>query len=279
MITHFKWPLEKKSATMVTIELDGEYLWIPLSEKVKTTPKSMSVGTYAWKRGAKRILASLEEHEIRATVFTPGAVAQNYPEIVRAFVEKGHEIALHGWEHENFGLLEETEQKIIIEKSIDEICKCTGKVPVGFRAPEGEMTPGTLGLLEEAGLLYDNSFHDNDIPYFVGEKGRFVEIPMRWELHDLVYFAFCWGPDYPIGESRVSDYRQAVGNFKAEAKAYNDFGLCCVLKFEPAIIGNPGRIALMNDVLDYVCNIDTWIATGEQIALFVREDRKKDYSE
>src|SRR3954466_9281100 len=47
-----------------------------------------------------RILALLDEYEIKATFFTLGWVAERYPGLVRRLVADGHEVASHGYAHE-----------------------------------------------------------------------------------------------------------------------------------------------------------------------------------
>src|SRR5205085_9972550 len=47
----------------------------------------------------ERLLDLLDTHRARGTFFVLGVVAQRYPRLVREIVERGHEIASHGWDH------------------------------------------------------------------------------------------------------------------------------------------------------------------------------------
>ena len=47
----------------------------------------------------ERILALFEHHEVQATFFMLGWVAERYPDMVRRIVAAGHELASHGYEH------------------------------------------------------------------------------------------------------------------------------------------------------------------------------------
>ena len=51
-------------------------------------------------RNVERILALLAQHDIRATFFTLGWIAERYPQLVRQIVDQGHELASHGYGHE-----------------------------------------------------------------------------------------------------------------------------------------------------------------------------------
>ena len=95
-----KWPENKKCSAMITINLNAELFWLQLDPTCKDMPKTLSLGQYGMTRGVDRILEVLEERGIRATFFTPGWVAEQYPDKLKAIVEKCHEIAALGYHHE-----------------------------------------------------------------------------------------------------------------------------------------------------------------------------------
>ena len=55
---------------------------------------------YGLKRGVPRILKLLDDYDIKATFYIPGYVAENYEDMVREIVRKGHEVGHHGYMHE-----------------------------------------------------------------------------------------------------------------------------------------------------------------------------------
>ena len=170
---------------MVTIELDNEFIWYAMGDKYKT-PKSTSMGTYGTHRGLTRILDALDEWGVKATFFIPGVAVEKYSEKIMEIDKRGHEIALHGYAHENFHDLTEKEQGMKIRKGKQGLEDLIGKEVRGFRLPEGECTWETMRILREEGIGYDSSLFDQDLPYLTDEK--LVEIPMRWELQDFPYF-------------------------------------------------------------------------------------------
>lgn len=135
-----------------------------------------------------------------ATFFTPGWVAEQYPDKLKAIVEKGHEIAALGYHHEHMALLSEEEQESAIKKGIDAIEKVCGVTPKGFRSPEGELTLDTLRIAKKNGLVYSSNLCDDDRPYWkdLGED-KILEIPIHWVNYDLPYFAFNYHPAFPAG--------------------------------------------------------------------------------
>lgn len=109
-----------------------------------------------------RILALLAEHDVKATFFTLGWVAQRYPELVRRIVRGGHELASHGYGHERVSDLSESE-------FFEDICRAKtllediGGVRVqGYRAPSfsiGSTNLWALDTLQRAGYSYSSSIY------------------------------------------------------------------------------------------------------------------------
>src|SRR5581483_1803413 len=46
-----------------------------------------------------KLLAIFDRHEVSATFFVLGWVAQRHPQLVKAIAARGHEIACHGFSH------------------------------------------------------------------------------------------------------------------------------------------------------------------------------------
>ena len=108
------WPHGKQSAAMLCVMLDAEFIWLAMDEKKYDTPKHRSMGEYGPKRGVDRILSLLEEFGVKATFFVPGLFAEIYPQVLKRVSDAGHEIALHGYRHENFAKLPVEEQEKIL---------------------------------------------------------------------------------------------------------------------------------------------------------------------
>ena len=109
-----------------------------------------------------RILDLFAAHEVKATFFVLGWVAQRYPGLVRRIVEEGHELASHGYEHRRVTgqSPQQFREDVIRTKGLLEEL---GAVPVkGYRAASysiGEKTLWALPILEEAGYRYSSSIY------------------------------------------------------------------------------------------------------------------------
>jgi len=132
-------------------------------------------------RNVDRILAMFAEHDVRATWFTLGWIAQRYPGLVRRIVEGGHELASHGYAHRRATEQspEEFREDITRAKGLLEDI---GGVPVqGYRAPSfsiGRDNLWALDSLGKAGYRYSSSLypiqHDH---YGMPDAPRFAFYP------------------------------------------------------------------------------------------------------
>ena len=272
-----KWPENRKCSAMITINLNAELFWLQLDPTCVDMPKTLSLGQYGMTRGVDRILDILEERGIRATFFTPGWVAEQYPDKLKKIVEKGHEIAALGYDHEHMALLSEEEQEAAIKKGIHAIEEICGTTPTGFRSPEGELTLDTLRIAKRNGLVSSSNLCDDDRPYWknLGED-EILEIPIHWVNYDLPYFAFNYNPAFPAGQGRIANYTGVLNNWKDEFYGCYEYGLCYVLQLDPAAIGAPGRIGLLEELLDYIETFENvWWTTGEEMYAYCVNQRER----
>lgn len=133
------------------------------------------------------ILLMLDEHNIRATFFIVGSVAQKYPASIRAIAKQGHEIASHGFLHKLVYRMSKDEFANDINKSIGTLEEITNIKVSGYRACTWSITEKMLwaiDILEAAGLRYDSSIYPvslnplknkyfKNIPYKI--KNNFLE--------------------------------------------------------------------------------------------------------
>ena len=86
-------------------------------------------------KNTNKILDLFEKYEIKATFFTLGYIAEQFPDLIKEINNKGHEIASHGYSHLDIRKTTEHEFEKDIKKSIDILEKIIGKKILGFRAP------------------------------------------------------------------------------------------------------------------------------------------------
>lgn len=111
-------------------------------------------------RNIDRLLAIFSEHQIRATFFVLGWVAERAPQVVRAIAGQGHEIACHGYSHQLIyhQVRDEFRSETLRAKTfLEDIIQ---QPILGYRAASYSITERSLWALDvlaEAGFRYDSS--------------------------------------------------------------------------------------------------------------------------
>lgn len=190
------WPGGAQCAVLVTVNYDGES--VERSERPEGALWGRySYGRYGVQTGLPRMLGLLERHQIAATFFVPGWDVERDPEVVRDVRDRGHEIAGHGYLHEDFSSLSASEQEDVLSRSEAAFAQALGDRPAGWRAPDGLMTSETRSILVARGYSYESSYSDDDLPYRVdtGEGAPLVEIPVFQTASDSHYYRLRRSPD------------------------------------------------------------------------------------
>jgi polysaccharide deacetylase family protein (PEP-CTERM system associated) len=114
------------------------------------------------KNNTFRILDLFSQHNVKATFFTLGWVAERYPEIVKRIVTEGHELASHGYEHIRVTEQNPEQFRADIKKTKQILEDIGGQAIVGYRAASysiGANNLWALQVLEEEGHLYSSSIY------------------------------------------------------------------------------------------------------------------------
>lgn len=221
------WPNDAQCAVLITVNYDGESV-----ERGERPEGALwgrySYGRYGTQTGLPRILDLLEQHQLPATFFVPGWDVERDPDTVRDIRDRGHEIAGHGYLHEDFSSLTADEQQQVLTRSESAFEDVLGARPGGWRAPRGLMTAETRSILAGRGYSYDSSYCDDDLPYRVEtETGdRLVEIPVFQTASDSHYYEKRRSPDVVERAWRtefISVY-QIGGLFNLTLHPRGDFG-------------------------------------------------------
>lgn len=82
------------------VDVDAVAGWLG-SYGGEDSPDDISRGLFAGEVGAPRLLKLFAEQQLRTTWFIPGHSIETFPEQMKAVVEAGHEVGIHGYSHEN----------------------------------------------------------------------------------------------------------------------------------------------------------------------------------
>jgi peptidoglycan/xylan/chitin deacetylase (PgdA/CDA1 family) len=148
-------------------------------------------------RALPRILDALEETGLHATFFVEGLNTELYPDALSDIAAAGHEVAYHGWCHEQWSELGANEEAELLDRGVRALGEL-GLRPVGFRPPGGELNPSSLGLLRELGFTHCSPAGE---PASVTLSEGVAILPFAWRLvdaaHYLPRFASLRGSDAP----------------------------------------------------------------------------------
>jgi peptidoglycan/xylan/chitin deacetylase (PgdA/CDA1 family) len=93
---------------------------------------------YDLARGASSILEELAKQQASAVFFIVGRMIEEYPDVVHAIASAGHEIGLHGYDHDNLDRYD-AEALALLDKNLARVGSLledmTGARPRAFRAP------------------------------------------------------------------------------------------------------------------------------------------------
>ena len=112
---------------IMSVDLEDYYCDLPFSEWPKYESRVVE--------NTGLILDLFTKHDVKATFFVVGYIAELFPELIKEISEKGHEIASHSHTHMDIRKSNPIEFENDLVKSIVTLENIIGKKILGFRAP------------------------------------------------------------------------------------------------------------------------------------------------
>jgi peptidoglycan/xylan/chitin deacetylase (PgdA/CDA1 family) len=268
-----RWPAGIGCMAAITVNFDAETFLLSEDPTFRDRQKSLSIMRYGAHRGAQRLLEIFAEKNVPATWFLPGRVAETYPGVVRDIAQAGHSIGMRGYALERYDSLGEQASAEALRRGKDTLSDVLGSPVHGFRLPSGDWPMSLADQLLDLGISWSSSWFGEDLPFHLPGPGsrRLLEIPISYGLDDRIAFFWNFNPPMPPGQSRISSYSEALGNWIYELEGCQREGLCFVMQLHPEICGTPGRFHLVRDLLDAIKNSGgTKFATCDQISSWWR---------
>lgn len=260
------WPNGARCAVAVTFDMDADsFLHLHRPKDSYKLVSSISSLRYGPEVAIPRIIKSYKDLGIKQTFFVPAWCIEQYPKAIELMVNNGHEVAHHGYIHENPNELDKDTERYWLKRSSDIIEKHTGQRPRGFRSPLYNFSPHTADLLVEQGFTYDASLMGDDIPYILKTTaGELVELPSHWGMDDWPPYVHMSDINYSMP---IKSPQEACAVFRAEFDAMWEYGGLLVPVWHPFASGRLARWCEAVKLIEYMQNKgDVWFATMEQIA-------------
>ena len=227
----------------------------------------LSHGEFGPRVGVARILELLAARGVTSTWFVPGHTLEAFPGSIEAILAGGHELASHGWYHEDFAELSTDEQRSILGRSFEALERAAGTPPTGWRAPYWSLGGRTLALVGAAGFGYDSSLQSDDYSLYRirrgdrhsvadgsrwGSEGELVEVPVYWALDDWPHFEP--GP----GRAGLSAPSKVLEIWTDELRFAHDHapGGLLTVTMHPECIGRGHRMAMLERFIDAAAALD-----------------------
>jgi putative urate catabolism protein len=225
-----------------------------------------SIYEYGSRVGVWRILREFERRGLPLTVFGVSMALERHPDLTRAFVELGHEIACHGWRWIHYQGVDEDTERAHLRTGIEIIERLTGERPLGWYT--GRDSPNTRRLVaDHGGFLYDSDYYGDELPFWTqversdGTTVDHLVVPYTLDANDMRFATpqgFNTGDHFLQYLTDTFDVLYAEGD---EAPKMMSIGMHCRL------LGRPGRFRALQRFLDHVERHDrVWVCRRVDIA-------------
>jgi peptidoglycan/xylan/chitin deacetylase (PgdA/CDA1 family) len=264
------WPDGARCAVAITLDMDADsLLHLDHPRDSISRVSALSMLRYGPEVAVPRVLDTYQRFGIRQTFFVPAWCIEQYPAAVEAMVAGGHEVAHHGYLHENPSAAGREEQAYWLGRGIEVIEKHTGRRPRGWRAPLYNFSDHSADLLIAEGFLYDASLMGDDVPYVLRTNaGELIELPSHWGLDDWPPYVHSMDLDYQM---QIMSPERAMEGFMAEFEAAWEHGGLWVGVWHPFVSGRLARWARVEKMIEAMLEQGgVWFATMEEIAGHVR---------
>lgn len=262
-----KVPVGKKIAVGLGVDFDALSLWDGTFHSL--TPEYLSRGEFGAEVAAQRLLKLFAKHHIKTTWCIPGHTADTFPDPCKAVLAAGHEIAHHGYAHENPTQVDKETERQVLLRGLDALARL-GVRPRGYRSPGWDVSAHTLDLLAELGFTWDSSQMGNDLhPYYprpvtwpttirhgdyevaasvsiFGAPSPVLELPVSWYLDDFPTQEFISGRQAGL---------MAVSNLEERWRATFEYaiaeeeGCCYLLTIHPQTSGRAHMLPMLDRLI------------------------------
>ncbi len=265
----YAWPGGARLAVYLGVNLEHFAFGEGLGAELAPGGPQPDVLNFAWRDygnrvGAWRLLETLDELSLPATVLLNSAIYDYAPELVAAHRARGDEIAGHGRTNsERQSTLTEAEERSLIAEATSAIARHEGMAPRGWLSPWIAESRATPDLLAEAGYRYTLNWCADDAPVWMTTRaGPLLAVPYPQEVNDI--------PAIVARRDGAAQFADMIAEDFAERLRQVRDGLPQVMgiALHPYIIGQPYRMRALRRVLAEISaqgRGTAWITTAGAI--------------
>jgi peptidoglycan/xylan/chitin deacetylase (PgdA/CDA1 family) len=276
----FTWPDGQKLAVSIVLNVeegaeqnirDGDKGPEPVDELGAVPSRPMRVHgnesnyQYGIKAGWPRIVRLLDERGLAPTVTAAALALERAPQVAADIRARGWEVAAHGWRWSHQFWMDEAKEREFIVKARDSIEKTIGVRPQGWLS-RYLVTDNTRRLLAEEGFAYHMDDYSDDFPFWdvvetaSGPKPMVIT-PYAIDTNDMKMWVAPSLQPWDWARYAIDTFDALHAEARAGHARVMNFGL------HLRIVGRPGRIGALAQVLDHIArHDDVWVAGRGAIA-------------
>jgi peptidoglycan/xylan/chitin deacetylase (PgdA/CDA1 family) len=208
------------------------------------------------------VLQVLDDAGLTATFFVEAINCELYPAAVRSIAARGHELGMHGWQHEQWHELSVDRERSVLERS-SRAFESLGLSVSGFRPPGGELTAWSVGLLRDVGVRWCSPAGGE-----FGTRDGLAWVPFPWELVDAYWLMESFADlrvargdaSQPLSAATLAGrLREAVRSI-AHSRSRATLILHPFLMLEPAWRDGAGEV--LSEIAELSRRGDLWVGPG-----------------
>lgn len=225
------------------------------------SPLAESQFEYGSRVGVWRLLRTFDRFGIKVSVLGVVAALQRNPQVLKAVLERGHELVCHGYRWLDYQVMDVDEERRHVEAAVQWMLAHNGGRPFGWMT--GRPSVHTRMLTAATGAVaYDRDELNDELPYWVNvDGGSRLVIPYSYETNDNRF-------NENSGFSTASQFAEymidAFETMYAEGKERP--GLLSI-GLHDRLIGRPARLPGLVRFLEHAsARQGVWFCTGADVA-------------
>lgn len=216
---------------------------------------------YGSRAGIWRLFRMFESAGVPVTFFADAVALQRNPAVAAKAVQRGDEIAAHGYRWIGHWEMSEDVEREVIRRSVADIEALCGIRPVGWYSRKMGVNTRKL-VVEHGGFLYDSECYDDDLPHWtlVGDRPHLV-VPYTLVINDA---RFVISPGYSSPEDLLAHAKASVDQLSDDG---DDVSRMMSVGLHARISGQPARADALARFIEYAQQRgDVWFARRQDIA-------------
>lgn len=265
----FSWPDGKRLAVYIGLNLETFHFGEGLGAELAPGGPQPDVMNYAWRDygnrvGAFRMADLFDELGLPLSVLVNSDLYEDCPGVIERYRARGDEIVGHGRTNsERQGVLDEAQEKALIEEATAKIEANEGKRPAGWLGPWISQSALTPDLLKEAGYGYLLDWcHDDQPVWFATRSGPILSIPYPQELNDIPMIVGRKMDAAPFADMIVDNFTEMLDQSAEQS-------LVMGIALHPYLFGQPYRLRHLRRALQRLKSLAedrVWWTTAGAVA-------------